>query len=243
MGTTRFETANQIINQAASESGLLPLNDVFFTSDPAFKQLAYLLTACGRDLVEEFPWNRVVRTHSITVSPTDDGKYALPDDFAYMINQTGWNRSLGEMLGGPTGDQVWAHIEANSQNAPVYISFHFREGEFWVWPQPPASGTVITFDYASRGWALSGNDGTTLIDRVETAADIVLLEPTLISKMLKMRFLAARGFDASGAEAEFKRALGLKKAHDKDAPILSLTGGGRKLRLIDTENVPDSSYG
>lgn len=243
MTTTRFETANVIVNQAASECGLLPITDVFATSDPSFKQMTYLLTSCGRDLVEEYPWNRVIRTHEITVAGGDDGKYTLPSDFAYMINQTGWNRSLGEMMGGPAGDQLWANIEANNTVAPLYITFHFREGEFWVWPQPPAVGTVISFDYASRGWALSGNDGTTLTDRIETAADIVLIEPTLITKMLKSRFLNARGFDNSMAEMEFKRALGLKKAHDKDAPILSLTGGGRKHRILDTDNVPDSSFG
>jgi hypothetical protein len=242
MGTTRFETVNEIINQVASECGLLPIADVFFTSDPAFKQLAYLLTSCGRDLVEEYPWNRVVRTHTITVAPSDDGKYALPSDFAYMINQTGWNKSLGERLGGPAGDQIWANIVADETVAPVYISFHFREGQLWVWPQPPATGTEITFDYASRGWALAASDGTTLVDRVSDGADIVLLEPTLITKMLKKRFLQAKGFDFAEAESEFKRALGLKKSHDKDAPILSLIGG-RKQRLLDTDNIPDSSYG
>ncbi len=89
----RQKTANDIINRAAVECGLLRDNNPVGSTDENFIQLTELLNAVGQELVEVHPWQVLVKEHQITTSRFDTGNYPLPADFAYMIDQSGWERT------------------------------------------------------------------------------------------------------------------------------------------------------
>jgi hypothetical protein len=57
-----------------------------------FKQLRGLLDSAGQELVELYEWVGLRRAWEIT-TVADQNEYDLPDDFAYMVNQTGWDRT------------------------------------------------------------------------------------------------------------------------------------------------------
>ncbi len=244
----RFDTADDIINSAAVECGLSAASNPFTSTDPAFIQLCQLLTNTGRELLGLYQWNRFVQVHSITTAvPPDDGNYDLPDDFAYFIDQTGWtptNAGLGLPLGGPLSEQDWAYlVNTNLASSTIFVSFKMSQGQFQVLPQPPPDGIEIKFSYISRNWvALAAAPTVAAADRVESADDVVLYEPILISKFLKLRFLEAKGFDTTAASQQFHSVFMQWTGKDISAPVLNAA----RMRLfpyLGWRNIPETNYG
>lgn len=245
----RYITAGEVINRAAVECGLAPVVDPFASADPSYRQLHYLLTSCGQTLIQDYPWQRLQLKHEITTSSADDGEYDLPVDFSYMIDQTGWQQggpSVWPLLG-PASPQVWSYLEARQlYSVSLYVWFRIAQGKFNVFPNDPVpDGIPIAFEYISRGWVIGeGDQGPESIkDQVTATGDIVLFEPVLIVKYLRLKFLSAKGFDTTSAKADFDLSLESWKGKDNSAPVLN---AGRSMdlhRLIDGNNIPDTGYG
>ena len=107
MAVNRFITNNEVINRVAVEVGLTPVADAFSVNDPAFRQLTYLLTAAVQDLMMLYPWQILNRTFNHVTGADEQGEIDLPDDFGYMIDQTGWERSENVPLLGPLSPQTY----------------------------------------------------------------------------------------------------------------------------------------
>jgi hypothetical protein len=86
---TMSDTAGEILNRVAAEVGIAPVGDPYGTNDPTFQQLTYLLQTAGEEMLIFYPWEQLQNEHAILTDATDSGNYLLPDDFAYMIPQTG----------------------------------------------------------------------------------------------------------------------------------------------------------
>jgi hypothetical protein len=80
---------------------------------------------------------------------------------------------------------------------------------------------------------------------VDVFADIVLFEPILFIKKLKLAWLQAKGFDTTKAQDEFDAALESWIGKDTSAPVLNVAGNGMfGLRFLDgVINVPETKYG
>lgn len=244
----RYETAGNIINQTAAEVGLTPVANPIASTDPAFVQLTYLLTAAGRELLGAHQWQKFVKTHSITtVVPPDTGNYDLPDDFGWLIDQTGWNPVSGGNglpLGGPLTEQDWTYlVNTNLASSTIYISFKQADGQFQVLPQPPPNDQVISFEYMSRWWvAETASPSTPAKDSITLATDVVLFEPILIVKLLKLRFLEAKGFDTTAATAQFANVFSQWTGKDTSTAVLN-TARVRVFPYLGWRNVPETNYG
>lgn len=242
-----FETAQEIVNAAASECGLIAITDLFASTDPAFIQLRNILNTAGQELLSLHQWQKMVKEHSVTTAvPPDTGNYDLPADFAYIIDQTGWSPlegGSGLPLGGPLSEQDWAYlVNTNLASSTVYVSFKLSQGQFQVLPQPPPTGIVLNFRYISRYWvALTGSTtGTKSAATLNT--DVILFEPILIKKFLKLRFLEAKGFDTTAAVAQFLNMFNMWTGKDIAAPVLNLA----RMRIfpyLGYRNIPESRYG
>lgn len=243
----RFNTAGSIINAVAAETGLVPVSDPFASADPAFVQLCALLGTAGKELLTLFQWNKFVKSHSIlTLVPPDTGNYDLPADFGWMIDQTGWsptNVGNGLPLGGPLSEQDWTYlVNTNLAASTIYISFKMAEGQIQVLPQPPPNNTTINFEYISRWWV--ANPATTVGAKEEPTAsdDVVLYEPILMIKFLKLRFLEAKGFDTTAATAQFLTMFQAWTGKDSSAMILN-TARMRFFPYLGYRNIPETNYG
>lgn len=237
----RYETALEIISSTAIECGLGAVNNVAVNTDPAIKQLQRLLTNSGRWMALKYQWPQLLRDHTITTAGGDTGKYPLPDDFGHMIDQTGWELTQSYPLNGPLSSQDWKVLQANNAD-PVYLSFRFREGEFWIFPQPPPVGLQFTFEYISRGWVQDAVNSAVRKDNIVNDADVVMFEPMVMTQFLRKRFLAARGFSTQSAEQDFQEVMDLWSGKNVGAPVLSMVNG-RGFPLIDIANAPDTGYG
>lgn len=245
----RFDTAGDIINQAASECGLTAVSDPYASSDPAFIQLRNILSSAGQELLGAHEWQKMIKEHTINTTttvanPPGSNKYDLPANFSSMVDQTGWtptNAGMGLPLGGPLTPQDWTYLVAtNLASSTIYVSFRQNQGQFWVLPNPPPAGIDITFEYMSRNWAISS--AGTEKDSCTASDDIVWYEPILIKKLLKLRYLEAKGFDTTSAVAQFSNAFMQWTGKDLSAPVLSMARN-RIFPYLSWRNVPQTNFG
>ena len=196
MALTTTITTNEIMNRVAAEVGLQPVVDPFSSLDPAFIQMKFLLNTAGEELLFAHAWEFQVASHQILTSappepePFSAGQYPLPDDFAYMINQTGWERNNRIPLGGPLSAQDWTYLKGRdlAQNT-LYASFRIAEGVLNIYPDPPPAGLDINFEYISTLWVDVAGDPITRGDKVTTGADKPRFDKTLITRAVKVKYL------------------------------------------------------
>jgi hypothetical protein len=239
----RIYTAAQIITRAAVEVGLTPITDPVSASDENYVQMTALLNSAGQELVDLWPWQVLVKEYLLTTAAEDTGSYDLPPDFAYMIDQTGWDRSNDVPIAGPLSAQQWSYLKGRDLvSSTIYATFRLIEGKFNLFPQPPPVGVDVSFEYINRNWVKEA--GGLAQDAVTLSSDFVLYEPILIIKFLKAKWLEAKGFDSSSARLEMDNMFQSLTGKDTGAQILSAgRNRGGYPYLSPLYNTPDSGYG
>jgi len=244
MAVSRYLSNNDIINRVAVEVGLSPETDVFASSDPAFRQLIYLLTAAAQELLELYPWQILTRTFQYTTVANESGDLILPADFAYMLDQTGLERSQNVPLIGPLSAQEWTYLLGRDLvGSTIYASFRFDQGEFKIFPNDPMpAGLDINFEYISRN--LFNDVGGGFSDTALAATSTSVFPPNLITRLLKKMFLEAKGFDAQKATDSYNLAFEAWTGRDNSAPILNAGRGGQYFPYLNVQrNLPDTGFG
>jgi hypothetical protein len=239
----RLSSANAIINRAAVEVGLLKDSNPYGSSDESFIQLSELLNSAGQELVEMHPWQVLVEPFNVTTQESDTGTYDLPDDFSYMIDQTGWDRTNNVQIGGPLSAQDWSYLKGRDLvSQSIYASFRLVDNKFDLFPQPPPDGLNVSFEYISRNWVAPTSN--TRADLITNGNDTVLYEPIMAIKFLKLKFLNAKGFDIGGALAEFELIFNSRTGKDEGAAILNASRTGRTFPYLNGyNNVGDTGFG
>jgi hypothetical protein len=175
----------------------------------------------------------------------DTGSYDLPADYAYMTDQTGWQINTHWPLVGPLSPQDWALLKGRMiTTATIASGFRLFQNKFELWPQPPVDGIVINMEYISRNWAVEQGDPNIPVSEITTGSNIVLYEPILIKKFLKVKWLDAKGFDSSAARLDFDTIYQSRTGKDTGAQILSAGGGRGGIPLLNMwTNVPNTGFG
>ena len=245
MSANLTATANQIINRVAVETGLPPAADAYSSQDEAFRQMQYLINICGEELTQLYPWEFLNKQAEINTSPNDSGDYDLPDDFLYMLNQTGWDRTNNVPLFGPISAQQWQYLLGRDLvTETIYASYRIKGGQIAIFPQPPKGNIDIFYEYTSRNWVIDATTGTAEKAEVTAGGDIPMFNSTLFSRLLKVKFLEAKGFDTAKAQDDFNQQFQLLTAHDKSAPKLNAgRARGAFPYLNGFTSTPDSGYG
>ncbi len=247
-----YDTAATIINTAAVECGLDPVSDPFSSLEPQMVQLRTLLTSCGRELYNKYQWQQFIKNASYDTStdiiPGTTNQFALPDDYAYLINQTGWtpnNLGLGLPLTGPYTEQQWdAIIAQNLAASTIYIGFKIAQGTFQILPDPPPASTNINFGYMSRDWVQVHGDPDTTATVVANADDIVMFEPIMITKFLAARYKQAKSLpSAADSLDQFTAAFNSATSLNAPAQVLQMSGGRIFPLLNIWTNTPPTGYG
>jgi len=241
----RFKSILEIANQVSIEVGLGVQTAPFAASNDSGVQLTTLANAVGVELLQDHPWEGLTRKYSLTTQAGDSGKYDLPSDFAYMINQTGWDQSNRIPLQGSLSPQDWTYLEGRDLvSHTIYASFRQNENQFWLFPQPPPENLNITFEYVSRNWVMTAAGSDIYTNTVTENGNIVMYEPHLFERLLKLRFLEARGFDTTAALSQYTKAFMSWTGKDTSAQILNAGNSTRSAPYLDTyRNTPDTGFG
>jgi hypothetical protein len=238
----RYRTANEIINRAAIEVGLPTDSDPVSSTLDTYVQLTGLLNSAGDELVEMNAWPVLVSTYAITTQTGDDGTYDLPSDFAYMTNQTGWNTTSMYPMVGPLSAQQWSAIVGQDLlSNPIWASFRLYDDSFRLLPDPPAAGIDISFEYISNAWLLDASNNR--LSTISAGSDVVLFSPIMVIKMLKMKWLQAKGFPSDAAALEFDTLYQARIGKETGAAILN---AGTRLGfpyLTALGNTPFTGFG
>ena len=242
----RLSTVNEIMRNVAGEVGLdSSVTNPMASKDPNFLQLAVLLNSACQEMVELFPWQILLKDYAYVTEDTDTGIYELPDDFSYMVDQSGWERSNRMPLGGPLTTQQWNYLAGRDLvSSTIYVNFRMVTNKFEIYPQPVPAGLNINFSYISRNFAAQTLDFDIPSDKVTEGSQFILFEPILIQKFLKCKFLEAKGFDASAARNEFDNMFGGRTGKDTGGQVLSVGGPSWGYPYLGTyRNTPDTNYG
>ena len=245
MGGKTNIIAAEILNRVAAEVGIAPIISPLESQDPFFIQLRYLLNTAGEELMQAYPWEQLVREHSITTAVDDDGDYDLPDDFGYILNQTEWDNTNNVPMGGPLSASEWTYLKGRDlASNTLYASFRIAQNKFKVFPNPPSVGLNLSFEYISTAWVWDGATTNPVFkDEVTLASDIPLFDKTLITRALKVKYLESGGFDTTKAQGDYNQIFAFLTGNDKGAPILNAGRGRGGFPYLSSWNTPDTGYG
>ena len=235
-------TANDILNRVAAETGNEQVSDPWASTRQEFIQMRALLNIAGEELSQHYPWAFLVKEHTFTT--TTATSYDLPTDFLYIINQSGWDRSNDRPLYGPLSSQDWARITGQDLDESVWsVGFRISEGSFKMLPNPMTADLDIAYEYVSRNWVLDSDTGNTYKDSVTQGADTPQFDRTLLSRFVKVKFLEAKGFDSSKAQADLNQSFQLITARESGAPVLNVGRGGGGFTYLGRHSVADTGFG
>lgn len=237
-------TANDILNRVAAEVGIVPIADPIASNDPFFVQLRYLLNTAGEELMQAYPWEKLVKSYQIVVASGDTGEYDMPSDFGYILNQTEWDRTNNIAMGGPLSAQEWTYLKGRDlASNTLYASFRISQGKFNVFPTNPPVGLDLNFEYISTDW-VSYDTGPVLYKAGVTAADdIPLFDKTLITRAVKVKYLESGGFDTIKAQGDYNQIFAFLTGTDKGAPIVNAGRSRGGYPYLNSNNTPDTGFG
>jgi hypothetical protein len=245
MGLNTTITAAEILNRVAAEVGIAPIEAPFSSQDPFFVQLRYLLNTAGEELMQAYPWELLIESHSITTDSADSGEYDMPDNFGYILNQTEWDNTNRVPMGGPLSAQDWTYLEGrNLASNTLYASFRIAKGKFNVFPHPPPNGLDLSFEYISTDWVYDNSVDPAIYKKaVVLPSDVPLFDKTLITRALKVKYLESGGFDTTKAQADYNQIFAFLTGTEKGAPVLNAGMAHGGIPYLSGYNAPDTGFG
>lgn len=228
-------SALEILQQAASELGL-PTPTAIPSDSVQDSQMLAMVNAAGAELVHVYPWSYLTKEWIV---PIQSGKdvYKLPDDWARMLNQTGWDRKAGTPLHGPKGARTWSWLQNTQFGNPGGTRYRMMQGGLQIHPKPEATGE-LRFQYISDKWVCRDQ---TYRDSVSRSSDMPLHDAWLLIKYAKVKWLTLKGLDATQAMTEFSTMLSAMLGRE-GGEVLSLTGRASGVPLLGPWSVPDGNW-
>ena len=243
-------TALWIIQQACGELGLPVPAHAAGTTQETNTQMLALLNSAGYDLASNYQWEELTKQqHIITVIDVPD--YALPADYNYYLDSSGWDNTNRWPLLGPVSVQEWNALVAAKVTAVSRTYYKVQQKRFHIWPiptlpngengNPPTAGRDLVLSYCSTDWVESGTNPGQYQSSINTDGDIPVLNEWLLVKFLKVKMWAAKGFDTTALQSEFDTLFLSLTAKSKGSRVLSLAPKTGAV-FIGVQNVPEGNW-
>lgn len=234
-----YWSALEVAKQVAGELGLPMPSSLFGTDEVQATQLLAMLNSAGNELLLYYPWEQFVKQWSwYTVDQQD--KYDLPEDWAYFVDQTQWDRTNHWPLMGPKSPQEWAWLKGGLLQAAPRMRYRVYGNKFVLHPVPGTTPFDMAMEYISALWV--GDGGAEPTARMVTAdGDQVWYDPWLVVKYIKLKFYELKGFDTTATRSDFMRIFNSLTGKDRGAPKLSLSPRYPPL-FIGPWSIPDGSW-
>ncbi len=220
-----------LIQDAADTIGLPRPTSVIGSTDTQVRQLLALANREGRLLSRRTRWEALMREATITTVATESqGEVAtLLPGYRFIQNDTGWNRSAQEPLGGPLTPQEWQGLKAFTVTGPYY-DYRIRGGELLFIPVPPA-GDDVRIEYLSDYWCQSS--GGTDQSKWTADEDVGVLDEEIMQFGVVWRFLRMKGMDYAEEFRDYETMVSDAIAADGSKRILHAD-------RADTERYPNA---
>lgn len=237
-----FESANTILQDVAADLGLAVLPDGMGSAEDKAIQLRTILKRVGRGLVKKQDFLRLRLDHEFNT--TSASVYPYPSGYLAMVDGTAWNHSQTRPLHVVSPEQ-WALVKAQEVGHAYVAVIRPRSAGLELWPQPPASGERITYEYRSKFWVWPVGQDAPMSETPTTGSDVLTIDSHLLVCAMRHAWLTAKGFNSTSAYDELREALMAEIGLDESAaPVLSLNGSPMESDpLLGARNVPTGGYG
>ena len=238
----KYWPALQLLNQVSAELGLPTASTISGTLAVQTAQLLAMINSAGNELLLYYPWEQFRAEWIITTVP-GEGAYSLPDDWAYSLDQTQWDRTNHWPLIGPKSAQEWAWLKGGLLATAPRLRYRIMNNKLNLWPVPavdssPAAYTIAQ-EYINKNWVI--NPEEVHKDMITLDDDMVQYDPWLITKYVKLKFYELKGFSTAGVQSDFQRIFDSLTGKDVGAPILNLSPRPTS-QYIGPWSVPDGSW-
>lgn len=198
-------------------------SSVINNTDQIVTQLHGYVNEAGKDLVIRHDWERLKSefTHTTTAAE-DQGNVTtvIGADFAYIVNDTFWNRSTDRRITGPLTPQDWQREKASSI-VTVDPRYRIRGGKLLIAPTPSA-GDTIAGEFVSKNW-VSNAAGDTFSDSMTADTDLSLIDEELVTLSAHWRILQAKSLDYSEPFRKYELRLATYTGRDGGKGALSMS--------------------
>lgn len=231
-----------IVQNASAIIGIPVPSTVINNSDGNVTQMLALSNLEGIELNRNRNWQELsVIVTTTTIPQQDQGLVTdvLGADYDRMVSGTPWDLSLIRELIGPMSATQWAAALAWSAAGP-YFGFRIIKGHLNIFPIPAADQNIY-WEYTSKNWC-STADGVTWQDHWNADTDIGLLDETMMTYGLAVRYMSAKGLDYSEPLIRYQDCLGEREATDGGSPkVISLSQRSRYWNQR-YPNLPDGNW-
>lgn len=223
-------------NTISNLSSVVGLSTDFMASGTGIQQDSFLTSVGANSAVMSIPSTQTATGITITFG---QAKYAMPSDFARIVDKTQYNKSNRWSVIGPKDAQEWQWLKASYVVTGPRMRFRIMGDKFTLWPMP-ASQLVMGWEYVSKNWAQSsGGAGKSKF----TADDDTCIFPDQIMILgTKLKYFEIKGFDTTILNADYRRELSKWKSVEAGADTLSLAPKYANF-LLTQSNLPDTGYG
>jgi hypothetical protein len=212
-----------IAQTVALRFGLAAPNTVASSTDQNILQIVGMINEDGQELASRHSWQALTNEATFaTVATEIQGTMTTLTglDFAYVVNETMWNRTQRRPVFGPKTPAEWQQLKAQVLVGP-WQQYRVVGGKVKFTPAPPA-GQSVFFEWCSKNWAIDINSLGKNVMTVDT--DTSLLDERLLTLGAIWRFKAAKKLEHT--EDFEKYDLAVLDAISRDVPKARLDFGG-----------------
>lgn len=180
--------------------------------------------------------------------------YPQPADLNYFIPQTGWDRNFRWQLLGPIDAQEWQVVKSGISPVGPRLRYRLMQNQIYLNPAPyvPTGQSspiadLIVLEYASLWWAapagtVSPAQPTQTLMQFDTDVSLAFPED-LITLGLKWRMLRSLGNSFAEEQAEYDDEVDKVTGRVTMPRTLPLNAQASGIRLLSSQNVPDTGFG
>lgn len=177
--------------------------------------------------------------------------YPLPSDLGHFIPQTGWDRNFRWQLLGPVDAQGWQVLKSGISPVGPRLRYRLMDNQIFINPAPyvptgqssPISDLIV-MEYSSKYWVAATAAPTVAVQNAFQAdTDTSLIPEDLITLSLKWRVLKAIGMAYADEFLEYEDNLCTITGRQTMARNLPLNARASGIRLLNSQNVPDTGFG
>lgn len=209
--------------------------------DPKILQAVEYINEAGQELAARATWQALTSESTFTTVATQSQGVITTlagPDFAFMVNNTMWDRTRRRPVFGPKSDAQWQQLMAQFNQGP-YLQYRIRGNQILFLPVPPV-GDAIYFEWVTKFWATDAT-GVTGKSSFTQDTDVAKLDERVITLDALWRFKKANNlaYDEDFNKAE--DAINDLIARDGSKPTLNLGGG--QTDVLPAILVPAGSWG
>jgi hypothetical protein len=177
--------------------------------------------------------------------------YPYPSDLDHFVPQTGWDRNFRWQLLGPVNAQEWQVLKSGISPVGPRLRYRLTDNMIYINPAPyvptgqssPISDLLV-LEYASTNFiAVAAAPTVPVQTSFQADSDVCVIPEDLITLSLKWRMLKSIGMAWADEFTEYDDELAKITGRQKMARNLPLNARASGIRLLNSQNVPDTGFG